>query len=145
MVLCDIDKTTIDDIVEWKRHLPDEKSIEPHHGDWRPRLRGRLPRVAACIVSFDPYMVIGENPASPSPGQMYLRDLVRAAAAMLEIQCGPLVVQLSTYKAQNNSQDKIKPIVEWIMAAVGLELVDTVRVDGNMMSMILARDLQRIP
>ena len=76
------------------------------------------------------------------PRQMYPRDLVRAAAAaILEIHCGPLVVQLSTYKAQNNSQHKIKQIVEWIMAAVGLELVDTVRVHRNMMPMILARDL----
>ena len=34
------------------------------------------------------------------------------------------MVQLSTYSAQDNSQNDVIPIVEWIMRAVGFELVE---------------------
>ncbi len=145
MILCEADTVTADDIIEWQRTLPIESQIELHRGDWRTRLRDDLPRTAACLVSFDPYMIIGENPAAPMQGHMYLQDLVRAAAGILDIQSGPLLVQLSTYSAQNNSQDEIVAIVEWIMAAVGLELVDAVRASGHMMSMVLTRDVAQRP
>ena len=55
------------------------------------------------------------------------------------------MVQLSTYSAQDNSQDDVLPVVEWIMRAVGFELVDTVRAgrdSRDMMSMILVRGVQ---
>jgi hypothetical protein len=84
-------------------------------------------------------MIVAENPAKTVPGNMYPSDIIRAAASILEIQTGLLLVQLSTYSAKNSPQDKIIPIAQWIMAAVGLELLDTVRADGHMMSMIFAR------
>ena len=144
MVLCETDGPTADDIFEWQRTLRHEPSeIELHRGDWRRRLREELPRAEAHLVSFDPYMIMGENPASSLQGHMYLWDLIRAAASILEIQTGPLLVQLSTYSAQNSPQDKIIAIVTWVMAAVGVELVETVHADGHMMSMILARNVSQ--
>ena len=75
MVLCDIDKATIDDISTWKKGVPDERSIEPWRGDWARRLRSDVPEAAACLVSFDPYMVIRENASAPTAGHMYPADL----------------------------------------------------------------------
>jgi hypothetical protein len=141
MVLCEADAAAAEDIFDWQRTLPEGSEVELYRGDWRKRLRGALPCAAACLVSFDPYMIICENARHPTPGHMYLQDLIRAASGILEIQSGPVLVQLSTYSAQNNSQEKTIPIVEWIMAAAGFELMETVRASGHMMSMVLARHL----
>ena len=144
MVLCDIDKTTVDDILMWKQDVPDNGTIIPHHGDWRQRFRGDFPNAAATLVSFDPYMILHENASSVRPGNMYLADLVQAAAALCHIASGPAIVQLSTYSAQNASQDAVSRVVEWVMRAVGFELVDTIRAgrdSRDMMSMILVRAL----
>lgn len=145
MTLCERDDATAQDIVEWKASLPEGTKVELHHGDWRTRIRGDLPQAENCIVSFDPYVIIGENHADTVPGNMYLCDVARAAAAILEIQSGPLLVQMSTYDARANPQDTLIPIIQWVMAAVGLECLDAVRADGHMMSMIFGRDLVERP
>lgn len=145
LVLCEADNATADDIFEWQRELPTGSTTELYRGDWRRRIRGDLPEAQACIVSFDPYMVVGDNPASTRQGNMYVSDLVRAAGGILEIRSGPLFVQLSTYSAQDSPQDKLIPVVQWVMAAVGLELVDTVRADGHMMSMVFSHGIVEKP
>jgi hypothetical protein len=145
MVLCEVDPRTAHDIAAWQRTLSKGSEVEIYEGDWRRRLREDVPRSAACLISFDPYMIIGENPAAPTQGNMDLRDLIRVAGATLNIESAPLLLQLSTYSAQNNSQDKIAPIVEWVMVAAGLELVSTVRASGHMMSMVFARNLSQPP
>jgi hypothetical protein len=148
MVLCDIDKTTIDNIYIWKQNAQDSDSIVPYHGDWRRRFRGEFPNATATLVSFDPYMIVHKNVSAPKPGNMYLADLIQAAAALCHIPSGPVIVQLSTYSAQDNSQDDVLSVVEWIMRAAGFELVDTVRAgrdSRDMMSMILVRELPERP
>jgi hypothetical protein len=148
MILCDVDKTTVEHIAMWKQDVPDADTIIPHYGDWRERLRGDLPGGTATLVSFDPYMVLFRNTSTVKPGNMYLADLVQAAAALCHLPSGPAIVQLSTYSAQDNSQDDVLPVVEWIMRAVGFELIDTVRVgrdSRDMMSMILGRELSSRP
>lgn len=85
MVLCDTDKTTIDDIGIWKQDISDADTITPHHGDWPQRFRGDFPRATATLVSFDPYMILRENASAVKPGNMYLADLVQATAALCHI------------------------------------------------------------
>ena len=142
MVLCEIDKATIDDIFHWKQSVQDSDDVCPHHGDWRQRFRGDFPSADATLVSFDPYMIVHKNVSAPKPGNMYLADLVQAAAALCHIPSDAVIVQLSTYSAQDNSQDDVLPVVEWTMRAVGFDLVDTVRAgrgSRDMMPIILVR------
>ena len=142
MLLCEKDEASADQIVEWRASLPSQTQVEVHRGDRRTRFRGDFPWSHACIVSFDPYVIVCENPADTQDGNMYLRDIIRAASAILEIRSGPTLVQLSTYDARANSHDEVLGAVRWTMAAAGLALVADVRADGHMMSMAFARDLQ---
>jgi hypothetical protein len=142
MVLCEIDAASADEISQWEARLPPGSAeIELHRGDWRERLGGQLPDADGSLLSFDPYMIHGENASAPLEGCMYLRDLIRAASITLNIKSSRLLVQLSTYSAQNSPQEQVLSIAEWVMAAVGLELVDAVRADGHMMSMVFGRDV----
>lgn len=148
MVLCDIDEATIADIWHWKKGVRDSNSIVPYWGDWRERLRGDFTGKTATLVSFDPYMIFHENAATVKDGIMYLADLVQAAAALDRMSSGPSVVQLSTYSAQSASREDVLSVVEWIMRAVGFELVETIRAgrdSRDMMSMVLARGLSTRP
>jgi hypothetical protein len=145
MVLCEKDEASAEQIVEWRATLSSITQVEVHHGDWRTRFRGDFPWSQACLVSFDPYAIVRENPADNKTGNMYLSDLIRAASALLEIRSGPLLVQLSTYDARSNSHDEVLETVRWIMAAAGLSLVAAVRADGHMMSMVFGRNLVREP
>lgn len=145
MVLCEIDPQTADDISRWSLTLPETSQVEVSRQDWRKRLRSDLPRSAACIVSFDPYMILSENAPNPTPGNMYLADIVKVAASIIDLQAGTLIVQMSTYNAQGHPQETVVPIVQWLMAAVGLELLDVVKADGHMMSIVLGRNLVRRP
>lgn len=145
MTLCEMDDATAQEIGAWKANLPERTKVDLHHGDWRKRFRGDFPQAENCIVSFDPYAISGDNRTGTTPGNMYLCDVVRAAAAILEIQSGPLFVQMSTYDARANSQDALIPVVQWVMAAVGLEFIEAVRADGHMMSMIFGRALVERP
>jgi hypothetical protein len=52
-------------------------------------------------------------------------------------------VQLSTYSANNdNPQSAVTKVVRSRLSQVGLELLAAVRADGNMMSLILGRDVK---
>jgi hypothetical protein len=76
---------------------------------------------------------------------MWPRDIVRAGAAVLELEERPVVLQLSTYSANNgNSQDDVISTIEPIFTAVGLQLVAKVQADGNMMSMVFANRARSI-
>jgi hypothetical protein len=145
MVLCEKDEASAEQIIEWRATLPSNTQVEVHGGDWRPRFRRDFPRSQACLVSFDPYVIVRENPAETKAGNMYLCDLIRAASAILEIRSGPLLVQLSTYDARSNSHDEVLETVRWIMAAAGLSLIADVRADGHMMSMVFGRNFVQEP
>jgi len=147
LVLCEADEETANEIAEWQQTLPPDTSSELHRGDWRARFRQDLPvGFAAHLISFDPYMFDRHGPpASPNPGNLGPSDIVRARAAVLGVARGPVVLQLSTYSANNaNSQEDVIANVEPVFNAAGLELATTVRADGNMMSLVLTRDIGRI-
>lgn len=61
----------------------------------------------------------------------------------LDLAQGPVVLQLSTYSANNaNSQDDVILSIEPIFNTAGLELAAIVRADGNMMSMVFSRAMR---
>jgi len=76
---------------------------------------------------------------------MWPSDIVRAGAAVLDLEAAPVALQLSTYSANNaNAQDDVVCCIEPLFRAAGLELGATIRADGNMMSMVFARGVPAI-
>ena len=119
--------------------------MELHVGDWRRRFRCDLASDAnAHLISFDPYM-FDRHGVTSSGGNMSSGDVVRASAAILDLEAGPVVVPLSTHSANNaNAQHGGVARSEPVFNAVGLELAATVRADGNMMSMVFARGVPQV-
>jgi hypothetical protein len=77
-----------------------------------------------------------------NPRHIYRDDLKYFATAIQPISQS-LVVQLSTYSAQNdNSQSDVIDVVLSCLKDSGLEIVATVRANGNMMSLVLARGIE---
>src|SRR5207249_443323 len=112
-------------------------------GDWRERFSSGLDlRADLLFVSFDPYMFDRNGPGrSHRTGNMYPCDLDRLAAAIAPVSQG-VVIQLSTYSANNsNPQQTVIDVVSSRVAPSMLEIVAVIRADGNMMSMVLARNL----
>lgn len=147
MVLCEVNATTADEIDRWRGTIPATTDLELHRGDWRQRFRRDFPeRVAAYVFSFDPYMINRHWPTgTPKVGNMYPRDFLRVGAALVELPDAPVVVQKSTYSANNaNAQADVQPTVEPILRAAGLRLRSTVTADGNMMSLVFSRDLDSV-
>jgi len=147
LVLCEADAETADEIAEWLRTVSADTLSELHRGDWRARFCRDFPNgCAAYLISFDPYMFDRHGPpASPNQGNMWPSDIVRAGAAVLGLGQGPVVLQLSTYSANNaNSQDEVISSIEPLFNAAELQLAATVRADGNMMSMVFARNMHSI-
>lgn len=145
LLLCEIDAWTVREIRRWFDRLAPPGAGEVHCGDWRARFSDGLPRDHDLyLVSFDPYMIDRHGlPAAPNPGNMYLVDMVRACAALSDLAvCGPVLVQVSTYSANNNnSQAEVAAAVKPIFAACGFRLDALVRADGNMMSMVFSRSV----
>ena len=148
LILCEAEKDTANEIGEWLQAVGPDTSWEFHRGDWRMRFHRGFPLMhfAAHLISFDPYMFDRHGPpAHPNPGNMWPSDIVRAGAAVLDLEPAPVVLQLSTYSANNaNGQDDVIASINPIFEAAGLELAATVRADGNMMSMVFTRDVPNI-
>jgi hypothetical protein len=144
LVLCETDEATSNEIAEWRASLTADTSCELYGGDWRMRFRQDFPSgSSAYLISFDPYM-FDRHPVSSTPrlGNMRPGDIVRAGAASQELGRAPVVLQLSTYSANNaNSQHDVIACIEPVFQAAGLELVATIRADRSMMSMVFARGI----
>ncbi len=73
---------------------------------------------------------------------MYPPNIDTAIKAVKEIKSG-IVVQLSTYSANNgNSQDDVVPHLDGKLSRGNFRRVSMTRVDGNMMSLIYARNVE---
>lgn len=147
LVLCEADVETAHQIGVWLRTSSVGSSSELHRGDWRSRFReGFSPDCAAYLISFDSYMFDRHGPgASSNPGNMWPSDIVRASAAVLELGPVPVVLQLSTYSANNaNSQGDVISSVEPVFKAAGLALAAKIRADHSMMSLVFARSVHPI-
>lgn len=153
MLLCETDPATADALDTWlplvQRH-PRCQRAKVFFGDWRGRFtRGLpsptdvgLPDGSLTLVSFDPYMYDRNGPPrEPRLGNMYPRDLRAVVRAVRDIS-GGVLIQLSTYSANNdNSQADVLASVDPIFTCGGFGLVAQVVFDGNMMSLVYVRDV----
>lgn len=153
LVLCEVADSIIQQIFEWQigvLRMPNVKKTLLWSGDWRDMIRQGLPgpsnvdlpSEALTLVCFDPNMYDRHGPPSePKRENMYPRDLVLLLAALHGVTSN-ILVQLSTYSANNgNAQDDVVEQVDHILDGGGLKRVASTRVDGNMMSLIYARDV----
>lgn len=146
LLLCESDSKTVDDLRTWAetvRLSPTCMNVEVAEGDWRERFSSGIDlRADLLFVSFDPYMFDRNGPGRTfRTGNMYPCDLDRLAAAIAPISQG-VVVQLSTYSANNNNpQQMVIDVVSSRVAPSMLEIAAVIRADGNMMSLVLTRNL----
>jgi hypothetical protein len=144
LLLCEAEPTTADQLRLWAvevRSLEKCARIEIAEGDWRRRFRqGLVSSADVTLLSFDPYMFdrhgSGRNLGNMDPG-----DFALLSTAVEPIQ-GSLVLQLSTFSANNdNRQTDVIEVMTSGLKASGLQLLGVVRADGNMMSLILGRNV----
>ena len=151
MLLCEIDDATNEELKPWLANigtLERCKRANLFPDDWRKRFDARLPGTfevgltdeALTLVSFDPNMYDRNGPPNaPKPENIYPCNLRAVAAAVCGVK-GGVLVQLSTYSAQNdNSQEAVISSVDLILVGGGFTRVAKVGYDGNMMSLVYAR------
>ena len=140
MLLCEHDPATFEALSRWAKSMA-SASIEIAERDWRDRFRMGLPSgEGLTLLSFDPNMYDRHGiPKVPKAWNLYRPDLRLIVQAINEVQ-GELLIQFSTYSANNgNSQRDVIESIAPAFAAGGLERLATVRADGNMMSLIYGR------
>jgi hypothetical protein len=147
MLLCESHPRTVERLERWAavaRHFPGCEGIEVAPGDWRGQLDGPLvPSSDLHYLSFDPYM-FDRHGSTRNFGNMVPADLDRLAA-ILDRMSGSVVVQLSTYSANNdNAQAEVSEVVISRLASAELQKVALVRVNGNMMSLVFVRDVDEM-
>lgn len=146
LLLCENDLATVQELKLWSnevRRLPKCVAIEISEGDWRARFRqGISVQGDLVLFSFDPYM-INRNPVKQmDPSNIYRSDIEYIVAVANRIPQG-VVVQISTYSANgDNSQKDVIAMVDTAIGSSDLEIVATVRADGQMMSLVLARAVE---
>ena len=152
MLLCETDKCTVTELKAWAQCRAVVKIAE---GDWRKTFEKglpspsdvRLPDGSLTLVSFDPYMYNRsrrfDDPKKRKKGNLYPDDIERALDKMRMSRLkGGVLIQISTYSAQdNNPQEAVISSVNSMLAAKDFTLCAVVRLDGNMMSLVYARDV----
>ena len=151
MLLCETDQPTIDEIKPWLQRvdkLERCKATELFCRDWLERFKkglpsptdARLAESALTLVLFDPDMY-NRNWRKRDPRKLYSYDLETATRAMDGL-AGGVLIQLSTYSAQDdNSQRDVVPSVNGILGSSGFKLLEKMRIDGNMMSLVYERNV----
>ncbi len=144
LILCESDPTTARELRLWAADVKLRQpsvAVEVAEGDWRDRFRRGLGLSGdLALFSFDPYM-FDRHGLGRNPGHMYPGDLDVFTQAITELNQG-VIVQLSTYSANNNNpQDAVIQALKSRLEFSGLEIVAVVRADGNMMSVLLARNV----
>ena len=154
LLLCEICPLTIAELEPWLERvdeLPRCTRTELFPGDWRQRFeRGLpipsemgLPDGSLTLVSFDPDMYYTQSPHELNPRNLYPCDLKRVLAALKGVK-GGVIIQLSTYSRGHRNeapQDAVIDSVDAILAASDFERCAVVRLNGNMMSLVYARNV----
>jgi hypothetical protein len=146
LLLCEQDSATALELRTWGetiKPIPNCGGFEVAEGDWRQRFRKGLVCAGDLLfVSFDPYMFDRNEPVrSKKDGNMYPEDIDLLCQSIARVSQG-VVVQLTTYSANNNNpQQEVKKAVISRLTRSGLHLASEVIANGNMMSMLLARNL----
>jgi hypothetical protein len=148
LLLCESDLATVHELQRWSdevKRSPKCEKVEVARVDWRDRFRAGLPASAdLTVLSFDPYMFDRNGPSRrAAPGNMYPSDLDLLAEAVKTIHAAVLL-QLSTYSANNdNPQKEVIAVVGSRLRWSGFEQFAVVPADGNMMSIVFGRNLDR--
>ena len=153
LLLCETDPSIFEELGPWLKRvqkLARCKSAKPFPGDWRERFAEGLPSPSEVgladesltLVSFDPNMYDRHGPPrTPKCENMYPRDLCAVVDAVSDVR-GGVLIQMSTYSANDrNSQGAVISSVNSILVKGGFTLTAVVRVNGNMMSLVYARDV----
>ncbi len=154
LLLCETDPSTIANLKPWlgrARRLARCKSAELFQGDWRKRFDAGLPSASEVgladgsltLVSFDPDMYYRQSPQTLNPRNLYPCDLKRVLAALERVK-GGVVIQLSTYsRGRRNEAPQGAAIssVDSILVGGGFTRAAKVPYDGNMMSLVYARNV----
>ena len=142
MLLCETNPGTVAEIQE---DLP-RANLFPR--DWMERFEDGLPSLndaglspdSLTLVSFDPDMY-SVHPRVRNPRYLYQHDLGVTVQALARIE-GPVLIQLSTYSAQNNPQGEVIASVNAVLYGAGFVLAAVIRGDGHMMSLVYARGVE---
>ena len=118
-------------------------------GDWRDKFReGLTQAMPLTVVEMDPMRFECHDETlcrRDDRAAMYPEDLGILAKAVDGLQ-GPVIVQLSSYSANNgNSHDVVSQTVVPSMARLGFTLQGVVAPDGNLISFVFARGLNLWP
>ena len=154
MLLCEIDPKTVDKLDTWLPHIQDQprcKSAKIIPGDWRRRFgRGLpsppdvgLPDGSFTLISFDPDMYYPDPPDNASERNLYPCDLERTTVALRDV-VGGVIIQLSTYSRGNRNQAPQVEVIDSvnnILTQQGFTAAQVVRLNGDMMSLIYARNV----
>ena len=152
MLLCETEPKTRKKIELWCQHVDKLEMCEAAKlfcGDWRERFKKGLPSPASVdlmdesltLVSFDPYICSQRrNVRDPKSGYLYIEDIETARDAMDYLH-GSILIQLSTYSGQNNPQGAVISSINQVLVAKNFRLLAVVRIDGNMMSLVYARNV----
>lgn len=147
LLLCEIDPATVHELRSWLATVSAEPRFpdgEVSEGDWRSRFgRGLVSSSDLVFLSFDPYMFDRHGKGkNPNVGHMFPDDLELIKNAISRLDRS-ILLQLSSYSANNdNPQAAVMDV--WKRAlAPELEVIADVRANGNMMSAVFARNICR--
>ena len=152
MLLCEIDRATCQAIELWFQRVDNSdsrKAAELFCGDWRERFKKGLPRPAdvrleddsLTLVLFDPNMCGHRDVGSNRWWNVYPKDIQLAMHSTKDIH-GGILIQMSTYTANgDNPQGAVISSMNQILASNKFKLIAVVRIDGNMMSLVYARNV----
>lgn len=145
MLLCENDPGTAAEIAQWIR--PGVDCL--FRDDWAVRFAQPLlslddvglPPGSLTLISFDPDMY-NRHHHIRNPRNLYQGDLGATVRALNRVE-GPTIIQLSTYSANDdNPQEAVISSVNAVLYIGGFTLAAVVRVDGNMMSLVYARNVE---
>ena len=141
MLLCETVEATAAALRIWAQ---DHAGVEIAEGDWRDRFAEGLPSPpngSLTLVSFDPNVCSSHRKVKDRKKcNLYPEWIELALNSISGLEC-EILIQISTYSAQNNRQQAVIASVDAILVGGGVDRVAVVRYDGNMMSLVYARDV----
>ena len=153
MLLCEKNPATVTALDEWLPSVqcqPRCKRAKVIPGDWRDRFARGLPSPAdvglpegsLTFVSFDPDMYSLAN-VQDNPRKLYPNDVRQKLLPAMTNVPGPVIIQLSTYDSARGQspQDAVIASVHSILMDARFTRAAKIRLDGNMMSLVYARDI----
>ena len=120
MLLCETDPATAAALRIWAQ---DHAGVEIAEGDWRETFKKGLPDAPLTLVSFDPNVCSSHRKVkNQKKWNLYPEYIELALDAMSSLE-REILIQISTYNAQNNPQGAVISLVNSMLAAKALGYV----------------------